>query len=341
VYDSIQALRRYNVRLGSGESLHTVRERWTMDFYDVTVDEEQAYWDPANRWPMSGPNPYKDPLSQQGIIPIEYFPRDRGGSFYGIPLGKNLTDLQNSFNERAADINDAVLDATHQHLFLTGRPQGLSGLENLQRGRLNNLGMGHPGGERPDVFAVKGGDIPTGTLEWMDELKGLGREAAMTPPVSYGQDEGSQRSALTLAFRMWPLSSAVRATRGFWTDSFNSLNRKVLIVANNKGGYNLREGQVEYETLPMWSPMLPRDREGEINAVSVLMSAGTLSIRTAIGQIHDKEEAWIDEEEARIWADKKKQAKIDAEVAQAGMMGGPGGSGGSRQSSSPSKVPTS
>ncbi len=88
----------------------------------------------------------------------------------------------------------------------------------------------------------------------------------------------------------------------------------------------------------MWSPMLPRDREGEINAVSVLMSAGVMSVRTAIGQIHDKEESWIDEEEARIWADKKRQAKIDASAQPAGMMGG-GGS--SQQSSSPSKVPTS
>jgi hypothetical protein len=336
--DGIQATRRFHVKVDAGESLHTVQERWTQDFYEVRVDDEPAFWDDAKRLPMSGPNPYRDPLSGLGIIPVEYIPRDRGGDFYGVPLGKNIIGLQNAYNLSAADVSDAILDATHQYLFVKNRPLGTKGLEVLQRGKLMNLGMAPPGGDDPDVFAVKGGEIPQGTLDWLNEVKEMARESALTPPVSYGQDEGSQRSALTLAFRMWPLSSAVRASRGFWTDGLASLNRKAVIVAMTKGGYNLREGHADYEMLPMWASMLPRDREAEVNEAVVRKAAGLISVQNALGLLEEKEQSWIDEEEARIWEDANKQAEIEVKIAQAGF-GGPGG--GADRGPGPSSMPTS
>jgi len=339
--DGMQATRRYHVEVDSGESVHTVQEHWTPEMYEVRVDDDLAYWDAERHIPMAGDNPYKDPLSGLGVIPVEYIPRDRGGSFYGMSLGKNVTGLQNTYNERAADIGDAVLDATHQHLFVRGRPMGTKGLERLRRGaQLNNLGMGHPGGDEPDVFAVRGGEIPAGTLDWMNELKEVTRESAYTPPVSYGQDEGSQRSALTLAFRMWPLSSAVRATRGYWTDGLRSLNRKAIIVAVTKGGYNLREGMAEYDIVPMWSPMLPRDREAEVNEAVVRASAGLISKQRALEILEEREASWTEQEEARIWSDIERQAEIEASVAAAGF-GGPGGGAQQTSGAGPSAMPTS
>jgi len=315
--DGMTAKRRFNVDVPDDQGLHLVSERWTPEVIEVTVGGEPAYWDRGHSFPMSGRNPYIDPLSQQGVIPIEYFPRDRAGSFYGIPLGKNALRMQDYYNEKAADLGDAVLEATHQYKFLRNRPGGTKGLERLTRTGLNNLGMGTPGKDAPEVFAIKGGDIPAGTVEWLNNVLMLARAAMHTPPVSYGVDEGSQRSALTLAFRMWPLSSAVRATRGYWIDNFRALHRKMIIVAATKGGYNLTSRHAEYDVLPVWAPMLPRDREGEVNEVVVRKANGLISVYHALELLEDRETEWIDEEQARIDADAKKEADTQVRIVEA------------------------
>ena len=288
---------------------------------------------------MGGENPYKDPISKRGIIPIEYIPRDRAGNFYGIPLGKNLTGLQDAVNLKQADISDAVMQAAHKYLFVVGRPGGTKGLVNLKRGKLNNLGMGAPGQDKPDVFSVSAGEIPPGTIEFNGDLLNLARLSAYVPAVAQGEDEGSQRSALTLAFRMWPLSSVVRATRAFWTDGLASLNRKVLLVAAEKGGYNIEPRQANYEVLPQWSSMLPRDREGEVNEVVIRKANGLISVRRGLEILEEMEDSWIEKEEARIWADARRDAKIQASATPQNQMGG----GGAKQSgtSGPSQMPTS
>ncbi|NIV33082.1 MAG: phage portal protein [Anaerolineae bacterium] len=314
------ARRRFHVDVSDDQAVLVVQEHWTPHFIDVTVDGEEAYWDAGHRFPMSGPNPFKDPQTGRGIIPVEYFPRDRAGSFYGIPLGRDALKMQNNYNSAMADLGDAVLEATHQYKFLRGRARGTKGLERLTRNGLNDLGVPAPGQKEPDVFTVAGGEIPPGTIDWMDGLLVLARAAMHTPPVAYGQDEGSQRSALTLAFRMWPLSSAVRATRGFWADSFKALNRKALIVAANKGGYNVQERMCEYDTLPVWAPMLPRDREGEVNEVVTRRAQGLISTYTAIEKLEDRETEWVEEEVARIEDDAKKETELEIKIAKAGQQ---------------------
>jgi hypothetical protein len=335
--DGTQAARRFNVSVEQGESMHTVKEHWTPDFYNVTVDDAEAFWDKGHRFPMSGPNPYRDPLSNRGIIPIEYIPRDRAGGFYGIPLGKNLTGMQNAVNLKQADISDAVMQATHKHLFLRGRPGGDKGLTSLKRGKINNLGMGAPGQDQPDVFSVSAGEIPPGTIEFNQDLLNLARLSAYVPAVAHGEDEGSQRSALTLAFRMWPLASVVRASRAFWSDGLASLNRKILLVAAQKGGYNIEPRQANYEVIPLWSPMLPRDREGLVNEVAVRAGGGLISKQRAVELLEEMEDSWVQEEIMRIWADLKQEAKIQAEAAP---QQGFGQSGTAKKAPSKSQVPT-
>lgn len=318
--DGMTARRRFNVDVSEDQAVLVVQEHWTPHFVDVTVDDKEAYWDPGHRFPMSGANPFKDPQTGRGIIPVEYFPRDRAGSFYGIPLGRDALKMQNVFNEKMADLGDAVLEATHLYKFLRGRAKGTKGLEHLTRSGLNDLGMPAPGQKEPDVFTVAGGEIPAGTTEWIDDLLVLTRAAMYTPPVAYGMDEGSQRSALTLAFRMWPLSSAVRATRGFWADSFRSLNRKAIIVAATKEGYNVTPRHCEYDTVPAWSPMLPRDREGEVNEVVTRKAQGLISTYHAIEMLEERETEWIEQEVSRIESDVRKETDQLVKVAQAGQQ---------------------
>jgi hypothetical protein len=319
--DGYAARRRFHVEIPDDQSVHIVREHWTPHFVNVTVGDQEAFWDAGHQFSMCGPNPFRDPRTGLGIIPVEYFPRDRAGSFYGIPLGKDARRMQDGYNEKMADLGDAVLEATHQYKFLRGRHQGKKGLEHLTRTGLNDLGMAAPGQTKePDVFTVTGGNIPPGTTEWIESLLVLTRASMFTPPVAYGQDEGSQRSALTLAFRMWPLSSAVRATRGYWGDSFRSLHRKALVVAANKGGYNITDRMAEYDTLPVWSAMLPRDREGEVNEAVTRKAQGLISTYHAIEMLEEKETEWVEEEVARIEDDIEKETKQLVEVAEAGQM---------------------
>lgn len=336
--DATQAYKRYHVATETGENLHLVTEHWTQEMYEVKVDDQLAYWDKEHQYPMTGPNPYRDPLSDEGVIPMIYIPRDRVGEFYGQSVGKNLLTMQDYVNEKLGDVSDAVLEATHKYMMLSGRPAGTKGLEKLRRGKLNNLGLGAPGGDVPKVDTVSAGEIPPGSIEYANRLVTLGRSMAYVPAVAWGEDEGSQRSALTLAFRMWPLSSVVRMTRAFWSDGLAALNRVATIVAANKGGYNLLPRHAEYEVLPVWASMLPRDRAEDVNEVVVRKGANLISVERGLEILEGKEKSWIESEVEAIWADAEKEAEI---LAASQPQGGFGGGGGSSSGAGPTSVPTS
>jgi hypothetical protein len=320
VIDRQTAMWRYNVKLkpssDSGSDLVLVQEHWTPNEYEVTVNGQQAYWDRERHLPARGANTYIDPVTQQGILPFEYFPKMRAGGFYGLPLGRDAVTLQNELNLRAADIGDAIQEASHQYKFLTNRPKGTAGLERLSRTGLNDLGMAAPGRDAPEVQVIKGGDVPAQAGEWVQFLRDETRTATFNPAVAFGQDEGSQRSALTLSFRMWPLTQSVRTERGYWADSFNSLNRKAIIVAATRGGYDLYPRHAEYYTVPVWNPMMPRDREGLVNEVVLRKTNNIISTRRAVELLEEKETAWIEQELAEIEKDKVKDMNREIKVAQ-------------------------
>lgn len=338
--DARTASLRYNVSIGEDDGQALLLEHWTPDFYEVTIDGKPAYWNRGHTMPMSGPNIFKDPLTNRGIVPFEYFPRDRAGDFFGLPLGKNALRLQDEYNLRHTDLGDAVMTSTHKPMFLRGRPKGKRGLERLSRTELNDLGPTAPGRDPPEVFSVDAGEVPTQAVDWLDSLKGDARTSMYTPPVAYGEDEGSQRSALTLAFRMWPLTSAVRATRGYWSDSLESLCRKLIVVASSKKlGYNLeaRHASYSYRFRPVWAPMLPRDREGEVNEVVVRKANGLISIETAINKLEDRDSDWVKAEVERIHEDADRVVERQAKMGPQDPFGG--GGGGASNSGGKTSVP--
>jgi hypothetical protein len=321
--DGATANRKYNVKVDNSKNVDVlVWEHWTQDFYDITVDGKEAFWDRGHHFPMSGSNPYRDPTTGRNVIPFEYFPRDRAGRFYGIPLGKNMLGLQDEYNLRQADLGDATMEASHKYMFKRNAPQA-SKLSRPRHGVLNELGVGKPGPDKPDVFTVAAGEAPEASVKHASSVKGDARSSAYTPPVAYGEDEGSQRSALTLAFRMWPLTQSVRTTRGYWTDSFYRLHRKIIIVATVPGdnyGYNLEPRHVNYRFVPVWSPMIPRDREGLVTEVNTRKANGLISVYRAVELLEERETEFIEEEVARIEADQKREAEL---LAQQSMMGQP------------------
>lgn len=317
--DARTAALRFNVDLGDAITAN-ILEHWTQDYYEFTVNGKPAYWDRQHAYPIAGKNDYIDPATGRGIIPFEYFPFDRVGEFYGIPLGKDDMALVDEYNRRMGDMGDAVMDSTHQPMFLVNRPKGKKGLERIDRVGLNDLGMPAPGQKDPNVFSVKGSDIGPTHMAWLELVRDTARSGMFTPAVSYGEDEGSQRSALTLAFRMWPTTSKVRATRGLWNDCFRSLHHKFLIVVATRGGYNVgrERSSVEVATVPQWAVMLPRDREQLVNEIVIRKQAGIISTMRAIQLLESEDTAWIEEEMARIEADKK--AEMDQQIRLAGSQ---------------------
>lgn len=317
------AVLRYNVDLDpdydtSSATSVMVQEHWTQDGFEFTVDGKPCYWDKARKFPIKGPNIFIDPDTGRGILPYEYFPIDRAGSFYGVPLGIDATAMQDEFNKRAADIGDAVMEATHKYKFLRNRHKGRKGLERLDRVGINDLGMPAPGQKEPDIFTIGGGELPSGAVEWTAALRDMVRDDMHSPAVAHGEDEGSQRSALTLSFRMWPTTSKVRITRGLWNECFRSLHRKTLIMAMYAGGYNIRgDGKMyNYNTETKWSRMLPRDREQAVNEVVTRKQEGLISLQHGLELLEAEDTKWVEEEMARIKKDAAEVAKQEAKLQQ-------------------------
>jgi len=65
-------------------------------------------------------------------------------------------------------------------------------------------------------------------IDNVHELLAHFRREVSVPAVAYGEDEGSQRSSLTLVTRMWPLVSHVKMERSFWTTGLHVLNNMIL-----------------------------------------------------------------------------------------------------------------
>jgi len=140
----------------------------------------------------------------------------------------------------------------------------------------------------------------------MDQM----RRDAFVPAVADGEDEGSQRSALTLAFRMWPLTSHIRAERHYWTEGLNILAELALTVLAVKNPTRTNSKDIDEGISKIglqhlghikrqeWAPILPRDRAELVNELVMRAGAGHISLEEALTQYGDIEN--VQEELERI-----------------------------------------
>lgn len=274
------------------EDFTTYMEHWTLQSCIITV---------ANVVVESKPT-----IDQ--IIPYVYIPRiNLSGENYGISVIEDLRGIQDELNARLGDMGDAVLRESHKDMVVSGIPNGLKGID--RRGGILDLGSGI-GGIQPKVHDYKRAEIPAGTQEFIVTLIDFSRYAGGTPPVAFGVDEGSQRSAQTLAYRMWPLLQAGRSNRAFIVDGMRNLATKTLKLAK-LGGFVNGEPKLYEPDLP---PMMPKDREQIVNEVVQLTSVELLSPERALKML-DVPETERDEELQRL-----KQLKEEAQKMQQDMM---------------------
>lgn len=320
--DGYEAQNRYGVDV-KGRDRVLYLERWTRDGYSITVDGK-----PASITRYLGKSPVQIPLSGKhnwGIVPFVYIPHEVVGQFYGVPIVQELVNLLKEYNGRVADVGDAVRNSIERLIVLTNADPGDLKIKNLDAGiRVIATGREMSGTQGKRVDLVGSIDLPRGTAEYIEFLKKQVWHSMFTPAVAYGEDEGSQRSALTLAFRMWPLTSHIRSERSLWTEGWRVITDYILRILRNKqtGDYgDLAEGtpwrvtddHLGHMISMDWAPMIPRDRESEMNQLILRHQDEQLSTYGAMEKAGDIQD--IDAELERIRSEKEENLKMEAKYA--------------------------
>ncbi len=317
--DAYEAKEIYNVNTAERKVLYL--ETWSRSQLKVTVNNEPAQIQREGNWfPLSHDHNY-------GFVPVVYIPHEIVGQFYGVPIVHQIGNLVKEFNGRAADVGDAVRNSIDRMYILSNADVNELKIKHLESGiKVMASGKEMSGTQAKKVEHVAPPDLPQGTMDYLKFLRDSIWHGMSTPGVAYGEDEGSQRSALTLAFRMWPLTSHVRGERSLWTEGLRVLGNMALKILAKKqdgeGAYkNVAEG-TEYKVtdkhlghiLKMdWSPMMPTDRESEVNQLILRHQDEQLSTRMSLEKQGDIDD--IDAELREIVEEREEKHKLEAKYA--------------------------
>lgn len=297
-------------------------DHWLRDRVEVFINNKPATFQ-GNE--LGGENPF-------GIVPIVYIPHVRMGDFYGVNAIDHLKGMVKELNLRFADYGDAVNDDAHSYAAMRnvqGSPQIrpiAEGLKVIDLGSSPNISGQEP---EPDLFEIRKQRAGAAMKDLVDQIIAQYRRDSFVPAVADGEDEGSQRSALTLATRFWPLTSHVGIERIFWgagLDVFHSYVLKMMATKNISG---ITEAHTQMRIKEKWANMLPRDREVDVQEWVQRVSANLGSIEHLLeltGDIEDVQEEralilkWIADLEDVKAKVANKYAIQQEEVAQEGQL---------------------
>jgi hypothetical protein len=315
----------YNVDIG--KSIQAVYvERWTRSEYEITINDQTAYQRGATGWlPLKGKN-------KIGVVPFVYIPHEReGNEFYGTPVLHQQEGLLEEMNARLSDLGVSVKDGANPTYIARNISQrGVGTVKLTEYIDAVDIGSAGIGGEDPDVFPLDPPKLPEGAYKFPHELQSYFRRGVFTPDVAYGEDEGSQRSGMTLEVRMWPMTSHARQERINWTMGLNVMNEILIRMAvayadhPEVAKYGITEADFNQRMRQDWAPMLPRDVETQQTLTVAKHGAGIISTQTAVEQddtIEDSAEELrrIQGEQAikqeQAMQEMEAQAKIAAENA--------------------------
>jgi hypothetical protein len=251
-------------------------ELWLVEHYSILDYEAHINGVPVKRklangdWRgVSGPHPW-------GFIPLVYIPHIRVNGFYGETFIPLVQGLIREINLRIADYGDAVTVDAHTLLGMRN-VNGSPTVENIIPGaKTVNLGT-NPNitgqDSEPDLFEITKAKASTSMESLVELLYDFYRRFAKVPKVVDGEDEGSQRSGLTLAIRMIALTAHTDTERIFWSTGLDLLNRMLTRMMFVKKIEGIEKKHLQMRIKQEWSPVLPRDREMLVNEAVSLMSA--------------------------------------------------------------------
>lgn len=260
-------------------------EHWTKDYYTVSVNAQPLQATYPNGQKINyrkQPNPF-------GLVPFIYIPRLREGSYYGSSLIPDIEGLALELNSRAADEGDAMRKTVHQKYTGTNVTGEIRYRKLDENGNMF-IDLGNTSPMTEETPEIKPLEPPKWDKSYSDHKEWLRSEMmrnANLGPISFGEDEGSQRSALTLAFRMWPSTIIAKAQRTFWTDGMIQSAKYILRMCQIKGvRVDGREIPDDFDKtmsiVPQWLPMIPRDREALNLEVTNRLQNGSMSPEHAL-----------------------------------------------------------
>lgn len=198
------------------------------------------------------------------------------------------------------------------------------------------------GQQIPGMTTTPGVQFPTstgtdtGSVQHANNLLTLARTQAYTPDVVYGLDEGSQRSFLTLAVRMIPLIVHIRQERTHWTSGLNSMARKILRYCAIKGIEGVTEADLRHIKIHQdWAPILPRDREVELNEIILRLNNNLIPLETALEKLGDISDIKTSMNLIKEWMEYQAEVEAKAQPNPFGNSGSRGEQAGMKRPSQP------
>lgn len=234
--------------------------------------------------------PKKNPW---GFIPFEYVPRVRSTHWWGDSLTEDITRVQDELNLRLADLGEAVNYNTHPTRWGINLPRAFNA-DNYPIGSnyLWDLGKHFKDQPPPEVGILEANNpIPDGTFDYIKFLYDWGRTSVMAPPIVFGEEEGGQRSGVTLEIRMWPMIKSIRRSRSYLGKGVKNGMRKSALMLEQKelGSEYARARLINRELDPMLAPIMPRDQTKIVDEVVKRMSTmpPTISLETSVKKLGD------------------------------------------------------
>lgn len=290
----IQAKEIYNVEVGLDSPLY--QEIWSRDTFEITVDGKVVTWGDVKQ--------KGKPIG--GMVPYTYIPHIRAGEFYGISLLKGKQQLSEEVNARFADLGDIIGDSARNTIPAVSNSMQPAVLRLGYGVTLMDLGNTMPGQDAPKIHYPASVQANSASTQYASDLLSVARVEAYTPPICYGLDEGSQRSALTLALRMIPLVVHIRQERTLWTTGLSQIARQILTIAAEKGLISIGLKEIrKYRIWQEWAPILPRGREQLVNEMIVRLNAGLISPDAALTRLADTHDMKSEMNLIREWLEYK------------------------------------
>ena len=303
----VAAQQRYGISKFSIQDAETANyhEHWDEQEYFIEIDGKIATWPDGT--PMSGKNPFVDPLLGNGIVPVVYAPRIRIGEFYGESLVPGLIGPQDEINTNVAHLSDGLAESMHLLKWVRNF-NGKTDLDTVPRDKIMNIGSAMFDKSPPEIGALDTANFTDPAVAYGTEnLTQLMREYTGLPDVAWGRSDSSIRSALTLAFLLKPLTDHGLHYRTHAARALKQLNHVAFVMAIAKG---MKIGN-EVPTVDMlesifiahktsFSSPLPQDRAEAVNEVVQRYSSGIMSLESAIGKLDGPDD--LEEEIKRIKA---------------------------------------
>jgi hypothetical protein len=313
-----EAALRFNYKpTGDGGNDPMYVQHWTKDEYSLYIADQPLELDGIRFEHL--PNPFS-------IVPFVYIPRRRVANYFGLSIVDDLEGLARELNSRVADMGDIIRETAQRDTFIRNvtnniKTRDIGGLRPAV-----DLGNNGPGQEQPDVFNIDPPTLSEGLTKFPNTLSEQFSNDSGVPPIAYGIDEGSQRSALTLATRFWPLTSEARSQRNHWGVGLKRIAQIIGVIAMTK---NLRGITLDHlmgiRMKVSWAAMIPRDTELTLNMVVSLMGQWALDPETALEKLDIVDDPLEVIEKAKVFF----QWKAEQE-AKAQAMGKPQDASGSK-----------